>query len=205
MTKECLAAVLGPDLWPPTSWEDHSLITDNYYEPDALRESGKKYCYYGCSTWPHREFFKVLSMFQCSLKKHWHFFFFFFINLMRLSKTFRFDIPVVHQQWRNVTFLPERDLRGSLSESRRDLLVISFDFHVQSGAKKVLQFREGRPPRCLSFFMCTGTRFTGGYQQSQSRCESGDIWEINSPDRSYKLWLALDLFIHSYLVSNLSV
>lgn len=132
-------------------------------------------------------------------------FFFFFINLMRLSKTFRFDIPVVHQQWRNVTFLPERDLRGSLSESRRDLLVISFDFHVQSGATKVLQFREGRPPRCLSFFMCTGTRFTGGYQQSQSRCESGDIWEINSPDRSYKLWLALDLFIHSYLVSNLSV
>lgn len=35
MTKECLAAVPGPDLWPPTSWEDHSLIADNYYEPDA--------------------------------------------------------------------------------------------------------------------------------------------------------------------------
>lgn len=43
LTMECLAAVLGPDLWPPTCCEDHSLITDNYYEPDAPRESGKKY------------------------------------------------------------------------------------------------------------------------------------------------------------------
>lgn len=116
-------------------------------------------------------------------------------------------MPVVHQQWRNVTFLPERDLRGSLSESRRDLLVISFNFHVQSEATKVLQFREGRPPPCLFFFLCALGRASLediNNHKAAAKVETFGRLTILT-DRTN--WAAWDLFIHSYLVSwvNFSV
>lgn len=45
MTKGVSRRCVGPDLWPPTSREDHCLNTDNSYEPDAPDEEfGKSYC-----------------------------------------------------------------------------------------------------------------------------------------------------------------
>lgn len=183
MTMECLAAVLGPDLWPPTSWEDNSLITDNYYEPDAPQKSGKKYCLWMLNLAVETFMFSgnLPNSLHLSVKKNIQTRFISFMTLSKHSDLHASRVTAAKER----DLSPERNWRGSLSESRHDLLVISFDFHVQSKATKLLQFREGRPPRCL--FMRTGTCFTGGYQQSQSHCEVKTFGRVpvNTPDISY--------------------
>ena len=145
MTMECLAAAPGPDLWPPTSWEDHSLITDNYYEPDAPRESGKKYCLW---TWPQElllflENFQIFSICQFSLKTHK-------LDLKALSKH-----PDLHaRQLRNVTF-HHREAGEALCLK---VDVIYWRYHLTSTSNQ-------KPQRVSN----SGTCFTGGHQPSQSQ------------------------------------
>lgn len=52
MTKGVSRHCVGPDLWPPTSREDHCLNTDNYYEPDAPDEEFGRNIVCLLPTWP---------------------------------------------------------------------------------------------------------------------------------------------------------